>query len=188
MLASRLVGQWFPDRQRTMGIDGQQRTLAILGGAKALVERGWLQGGWYVLEAPGGQRRFVGPGSLTPRSYGAVVRACLVGAVVEAGRWHSPERGTAGSAIDALWRTLMETEGGRLVPDRLVPSPVVRSFQVRDLTRWNDHWNRTQEDVLRLLDVTIRRIMAESSTGALSSDPEAEESGTGSTPVLAARA
>lgn len=188
MLASRLVGQWFSDRQPAVDMDGQQRTLAILVGAKALIGRGWLQGGWYVLEAPDGQRRFVGAGSLTPRSYGAVVRACLVGAVVEAGRWHSPERGTAGSAIDALWRTLMETEGRRLVPERLVPSPVVRGFQVRDLTRWNDHWNRTQEDVVRLLDVTISQVMARSSTGGLSSAAAAEDPGTGSTRVLSARA
>src|SRR5206468_11944570 len=94
---------------------------------------------------------------------------CLVGAVVEAGRRHSPERGIAGSAIDALWRTLMETEE-RLVPDRLVPSPVVRGFQVRDLTRWNDHWSRAQEGVLRLVDVTIRRLLAETSAPELPSD------------------
>jgi hypothetical protein len=160
MLASRLVRRRFSDRQPSSDMDRQGPTLAILTGAKAVIGRGWLQGGWYVLEAPDGRRRFIGPGSLTPRSYGAVVAACLVGALVEAGRWHSPERGTAGPAVDAVWRTLMETEGRR-VPDRRVPSPLARGLQARDLTRWNDHPDRTREDVVRLLDVTIRQVLAE---------------------------
>jgi hypothetical protein len=184
MLASRLVRHWFPERQRIVDVDQRDRTLAILAGAKAVVARGWLQGGWYVLEAPDGRRRFVGPGSLTPRGYGTVVRACLVGAVVEAATWHSPERGTAGSAIDALWRALVETEGRRLVPDRRVPSPLLRNLEVRELTRWNDHWDRTQEEVVRLLDVTIRQVMAERSTHVGSEHAPAEGLGSDSTRVL----
>jgi hypothetical protein len=172
MLGSRLVRQWVPDRQPSSDLDGQGRTAAILGGAKAVISRGWVQGGWYVLEAPDGRRRFIGPGSLTSRSYGGVVAACLVGALVEAGRWHSPERGTAGPAIDAVWRTLMETEGQR-VPDRRVPSPLARGLQVRDLTRWNDHPDRTREDVVRLLDVTIRQLLPERAGALLSDAPDA---------------
>jgi hypothetical protein len=186
MLASRLVRHWFPERQRILDVDRQDRTVAILAGAKAVVERGWLQGGWYVLEAPDGRRRFVGPGSLTSRSYGTVVRACLVGAVVEAATWHSPERGTAGSAIDALWRALAETEGRRLVPDRRVPSPLLRNLEVRELTRWNDHWDRTREDVVRLLDVTIRQVMAERPAPAHPGDPATDEPSREPTGVLSA--
>jgi hypothetical protein len=153
----------FSDRRPAPDLDRHERTLAVLVGAKALIGRGWLQGGWYVLEAPDGRRRFVGPGSLTRRSFGAVVQACLVGAVVEAARWHSAERGTAGPAIDALWRALVEAGGGRLDSDRGVPSPAARGLEVRDLARWNDHQDRTRDEVLRLLDVTIAHVMGEGS-------------------------
>ena len=87
------------------------RTLAVLVGARALVERGWVQGGWYVLEAPDGRRRFVGAGSLTRRSFGEIVQSCLVGAVVESARWHTSERGAAGPAIDTLWQRARRAVG-----------------------------------------------------------------------------
>jgi hypothetical protein len=187
MVASRFVRQWFSGQQQIVDMERQERTLAILAGARAVVRRGWLQGGWYVLEAPDGRRRFVGPGSLTPRGYGTVVRACLVGAIVEAASWHSRERGTAGSAIDAVWRALTETEGRRLLPDRRVPSPLLRSLEVRELTRWNDHWNRTQDDVLRLLDVSIGEVTAEMPTRVLGADAAADDSDTSPVDVLPAR-
>jgi hypothetical protein len=119
-----------------------------------------VQDGWYVLEAPDGARRFVGPGSPTRRSYGTVVQACLVGAVVEAATRHSPEPTFAGSALDALWRALLTAER-HVDPGRRVPSPAARGVQVRELTRWNDHRGRTQDEVLRLLDITISQVMAD---------------------------
>jgi hypothetical protein len=169
MLVSHFTRRWLSAGPQTLDTDRQERTLAILVGARSVVGRGWLQGGWYVLEAPDGRRRFVGAGSLTRRSYGAVVQACLVGAVVEAANWHSPEQGTAGSALDALWRALMDSQGRSLDPGRGVPSPAARRLRVRDLTRWNDHRDRTRDEVLRLLDVTIGQIMAEKRT------PQAED-------------
>jgi hypothetical protein len=101
----------------------------------------------------------VGAGSPTRRSYGTVVQACLVGAVVEAATRLSSEPTTAGPALDALWRTLLSVEGRPFDPDRRVPSPAARGVQVRELTRWNDHRDRTREDVLRLLDVAIGDVM-----------------------------
>jgi hypothetical protein len=166
MPVPRFVPRWFSYQQRTLDMDREERTLAVLVGAKALVERGWMQGGWYVLEAPDGNRRFVGAGSLTRRNYGTVVQACLVGAVVEAAARHSPEPVIAGPALDALWRTLLTVEGMRLDPDHRVPSPAAREVEVRELTRWNDHRDRTREDVLHLLDVTIGQVMASRSTRA----------------------
>jgi hypothetical protein len=147
-------------------MDREQRTLAVLVGAKSIIERGWMQGGWYVMEAPDGSRRFVGAGSPTRRSSGTVVEACLVGAVVEAATRHSCEPMIAGPALDALWRTLLTAEGRQLDQDRRVPSPAARGAEVRELTRWNDHRDRTQEDVVRLLDVTIGRVVAGGSIGA----------------------
>src|ERR687886_1647693 len=95
-----LVRQPFSSQPVEDEVDRQERTLAVLVGARALVRRGWLQGGWYVLEAPDGRRRFVGAGSLIRRSFGEIVQSCLVGAVVEAARWHTAEKGAAGPAID----------------------------------------------------------------------------------------
>jgi len=134
------------------------RALAVLVGARALVDRGWVQGGWYVLQAPDGRRRFVGAGSLTRRGYGEIVGACLVGAVAESARRHSADAGTAGPAIDALWHELGELQGVAVPADPWTPTPVLRNRQVCDLTRWNDHAGRTREEVLRLLDATIARV------------------------------
>jgi hypothetical protein len=171
MPISHHARQWLSRGPRTLDTDRQERTLAILVGARSLIGRGWLRGGWYVLEAPNGRRRFVGAGSLTPHSYGAVVQACLVGAVVEASTWHSAEQGTAGPALDVLWRALMDAQGKRFDPGRVVPSPAARRLYVRDLTRWNDYRDRTQDDVLRLLDATIGQVMADRSTAPADDAP-----------------
>jgi hypothetical protein len=145
-------------QRRQSAADSRDRTLAVLVGARALLERGWVQGGWYVLEAPDGRRRFVGAGSLTRRSFGQVVQACLVGAVVESARWHTSERGAAGPAIDTLWQALGELTADRPPVDPRTPIPVVRSRQVGELTTWNDRRGRTRDDVLDLLDVAIARV------------------------------
>ena len=139
------------------GSSGQQ-TLAVLVGARALIARGWLQGGWYVLQAPDGRRRFVGAGSLTRRSFGEIVQSCLVGAVVESARWHTAARGAAGPAIDRLWHELGELTGRRPPTDPWPPTPVLRSRQVGELASWNDNPGRTREEVLQLLDTAIARL------------------------------
>ena len=139
------------------GSSGEQ-TLAVLVGARALVARGWLQGGWYVLEAPDGRRRFVGAGSLTRRSFGEIVQSCVVGAVVESARWHTAEKGAAGPAIDRLWHELGGLTGHRPPADPWPPTPVLRSRQVGELATWNDNPARTREDVLQLLDTAIARL------------------------------
>jgi hypothetical protein len=137
-----------------------ERAVAVLVGARALLERGWIQGGWYVVQSQDGRRRFVGVGSLTRRSYGEIVAACLVGAVAESARLHSPEPGTAGPAIDALWHALGELEGHVPPADPWPPTPLIRNRHVCDLTRWNDDAARTREDVLRLVDAAVARVRA----------------------------
>jgi hypothetical protein len=136
-------------------LDRREHTRAVLTGARSVLRRGWLQGGWYVLQSPDGRRRVVGAGSLTPRSYGEVVQACLVGAVVEAASWHSPQRVASAPALDALWCALQELRGFRLDPLDQVPSPAARSARMRDLTRWSDAAGRTQQDVDRLLEAAL---------------------------------
>lgn len=144
-----------PTATSSRDLDRQEHTLAVLSGARSVVSRGWLQGGWYVLQSPDGRRRVVGAGSLTPRSYGEVVQACLVGAVVEAARRHSPERGASGPALDAVWCALQQMRGLRPDPLELVRSPAARNARVRDLTRWNDAAGRTRDDVERLLEAAL---------------------------------
>jgi hypothetical protein len=165
-------------RRREPAASSAERTLAVLVGAKALIQRGWVQGGWYVLEAPDGRRRFVGAGSLTRRSFGEIVQSCLVGAVVESARWHTSERGAAGPAIDTLWQQLGELCGGLPPVDPRTPIPVLRSRQVGDLTTWNDRRGRTREDVVRLLDRAIARV------APAAADPDAsDQSRSASTPA-----
>lgn len=149
-----------PARRPSPASRSADLTPAVLAGARALVARGWLQGGWYVLEARDGRRRVVGTGSLTSRSFGEVVQSCLVGAVVESARWHTAEKGAAGPAIDRLWRELGELSGRRPPADPWPPTPVVRAWQVRDLARWNDDPARTRQDVLALLDAALARAAA----------------------------
>jgi len=166
----------------------QEQSLAVLVGARSLVARGWLQGGWYVMEAPDGRRRFVGAGSLTRRSFGEIQQSCLVGAVVEAARWHTAEKGAAGPAIDTLWRQLGEL-CGRLQPvDPLTPTPVVRSRQVGDLTTWNDDPARSRDDVLRLLDAAIAGLApAAERLADAHADTDAEDGQSRSASTAAAR-
>ena len=132
-------------------------TVALLDGARSVIQRGWVRNAWYVLEAPDGRRRLVGPGSLTSRRFGTVVAACLVGAVVEAGHRYSAERGIAGPAIDELWHALQESEQAPPYAAGWEP-PVLRTLQVRDLAYWNDAPERSRDDVLRLIDVAAARV------------------------------
>jgi hypothetical protein len=155
-----------------------EQTLAVLVGARSLVARGWLQGGWYVLEAPDGRRRFVGAGSLTRRSFGEIRQSCLVGAVVEAARWHTAEKGVAGPAIDRLWHELGELCARPQPVDPWTPTPVVRSRQVGELTTWNDDPARTRDDVLQLLGAAIAGLTP---APGPASGPASEPAGEGDT-------
>jgi hypothetical protein len=157
-MVGSLVRSVYAPRRRSAAAASAERTLAVLVGARAVLERGWVQGGWYVLEAPDGRRRFVVAGSLTRRSFGEIVQSCLVGAVVEAARWHTSERGAAGPAIDTLWQELGELSSSRPPIDPRTPIPVLRSRQVGDLTTWNDRRGRSRDEVLALLDAAIARV------------------------------
>ena len=78
--------RWSAERQPAQEQARRQQALAVLTGARSVVARGWLQGAWYVLEAPDGRRRLIGTGSLhPPRASGTVEQACLVGAVARGG-------------------------------------------------------------------------------------------------------
>jgi hypothetical protein len=170
--SARLGALWRAVSARRSPIEGQlpvpidttvpqrhQDALAVLDAARGVVQHGWTQNRWYVLETPGGRRRNFGPMSLTRLDHRQVVEACLVGAVLHAAWRQSPRPEYANPAIDALWHTLYEPAGPAVAdPVGPVSSPPVRAARVRDLTTWNDRRNRTRDDVLRLLERSAARI------------------------------
>jgi hypothetical protein len=125
--------------------------LAVLEGARAELEAGWVQGGWWSVISADGDRRLV-----TGDAGGGPARingACLVGALARGGPY-------AGRAVDAVYDALWASRGqatARPVPGGLppVPAPEVRLARVRMLTRWNDQAERTQEEVLAVVDRAI---------------------------------
>jgi hypothetical protein len=146
-------------RTRSTSSSRQATALTVLVGARPVLEHGWLQ---HVERMVRGS-----DGRLRPRGKGVVVGACLVGAVVEAGRRNDRDPAAAWPALDALWLTLYDEESsgaagsdgvdcmealGRVLP------PVVRDLRARDLARWNDAPERTLDDVLALVDRASGRL------------------------------
>ena len=133
----------------------------VLEGARRVIERGWLQGGWYLAGRPR-------PRSLVARlrqpepspTPDELHRACLVAAVavVAHGGGRPDVGGDAGPALDLVWDALWETRGQLGLPaaGRSAP-PEVRAARMRELVRWNDARGRTRQDVLALLDRAISR-------------------------------
>jgi hypothetical protein len=121
--------------------------LAVLEGARAELEAGWVQGSWWTVTAGGDQDHVDG--------------VCLVGALVRAGaRRNSGTSGTSenastGRAVDAVYDALWASRGQPALTPQLVPSPQVRLARVRMLTRWNDHPGRTKAEVMTVIDRTI---------------------------------
>jgi len=136
-----------PEDRRAARLRRVGETCEVLSDARAVVERGWVQGRWYAAGPTAG-----------------VGGACMVGAVVHAARRRHP-RGAdlaAGPAIDALWDAWQESCGlGGPWSFGRAAAPDVRTIRVRDLTRWNDDPRRTREDVLGLLDLAMSHAIIE---------------------------
>ena len=126
--------------------------LAVLEGARAELETGWVQGGWWsVTSADGDCQLLTGGAGGSPAH---IDGACLVGALARAGSFSD-----VGRAVDAVYDALWASRGqpsqpspGELPP---IPSPEVRQARVRMLTQWNDQAERTQEQVLAMVDRAI---------------------------------
>jgi hypothetical protein len=109
----------------------------VLAAATDILERGWLQRGWYVRE-PAPLRRLLWS---SPRPE-EVRSACLVAAIAVAAH-----RGTflvnierdALPWIDRVWRILHDGQS----PHGLAPE-----VRIRDLITWNDQPGRTQHDAI----------------------------------------
>ena len=133
-----------------------ERTLAILETARTVLERGWLQDGWYRTTPRPLRRRLFGP---TPGPDG-IEAACLVAAVAVAG--HSGGAFThvdrdSGPAVDRVWEALQESRQGHVETPSGAVAPIVRRARMRELVRWNDTPGRTRDEVLGLVDRAISR-------------------------------
>jgi hypothetical protein len=124
--------------------------LAVLEGARAELEAGWVQGGWWSVTSADGDRQLVtGDAGGSPAQ---IDGACLVGALARGGPY-------AGRAVDAVYDALWASRGqaSQAAPGGLppVPAPEIRLARVRMLTQWNDRAERTQEEVLAVVDRAI---------------------------------
>jgi hypothetical protein len=134
--------------------------LAVLEGARAELEAGWIQGSWWTVSSGDGTPRAVtGFAAAAGGSPGDGDGACLVGALVRAGSGRSDASSDIGRAVDAVYDALWASRGqpgvrlaGGLPP---VPPPDIRLARVRTLTQWNDRAGRTPADVLAVVDRAI---------------------------------
>jgi hypothetical protein len=151
-----------PDRSATEGLRRLDHARTVLEAARAVIERGWLQRGWYVSPAP--QPRSIAARLLRPdRSPGIdeVHQACLVAAVAlaaDGGGARPDVIRDAGPMLDIVWDAMLEASEGRWIEasGRAAP-PEVRIARIRELVRWNDAAGRTRDEVLALLDRAISR-------------------------------
>jgi hypothetical protein len=149
------------ERRRLARLDRAARELASLHSIRALLERaitvvesGWVQGCWFSVTDEQGR-----PSTVPARDIPAVTDktlsgACLVGAIVAAGGGPTAVRTQpVQRALDLTWHALHQSERQ---PVRWCPAPEIRMAHVRDLTRWNDHPQRSAHEVLNLLRTTLR--------------------------------
>jgi len=146
----RLRRRLMPPPDAELVLAQLDRQLAVLEEARAELEAGWVQGGWWAVSSADGSLRLVTGAAAAGGTPAHVDGACLVGALVRAG---GPD---AGRAVDAVYDALWASRGQPDLPGpRPVPSPDVRLARVRTLTRWNDQAHRTQAEVLGLVDQAI---------------------------------
>jgi hypothetical protein len=156
----RRVWQWLmPGPDAELVLAQLNRQLAVLEGARAELEAGWVQGGWWTVSSADGSPRLVTGYATAGSSPDQVDGVCLVGALVHAGSRLPDAASDVGRAVDAVYDALWASRGqpGGPLPWGLppVPPPDVRQARVRTLTQWNDRAGRTQAEVLTVVDRAI---------------------------------
>lgn len=156
----RRVWQWLmPGPDTELVLDRLNRQLAVLEGARAELEAGWVQGGWWTVSLSDGTPRLVTGHAAAGGHPDRVDGVCLVGALVRAGSRLPDAASHIGRAVDAVHEALWVSWGhpGAPPPCGLpaMPAPDVRRTQVRTLTQWNDQAGRTPAEVLAVVDRAI---------------------------------
>jgi hypothetical protein len=160
----RVWQRLMPAPDAELVLDQLNRQLAVLEGARAELEAGWVQGGWWATRSKDGSARAATGYAAAGGHPDQVDGACLVGAIVRAGAQLSvagsdAARSDIGRAVDAVYDALWTSRGqpdtrlpGKLAP---VPPPDVRLARVRTLTQWNDQAGRSQAEILAVVDRAI---------------------------------
>src|SRR5215471_1820324 len=135
------------------------RQLTLLERARAELEAGWVQGGWWAVSSADGSPILVVGYAAAGDSPDRVEGVCLVGALMHAGSRLPGAASEVGRTVDAVYDALWAPcdqpgapPSGWLPP---VPPPDVRQARVRMLTQWNDRAGRTQAEVLAVVDRAI---------------------------------
>jgi len=130
----------------------------LLARAEEIVGTGWVQGAWFTVATPRGERVVTAYDLRLVRDR-PVTGACLVGAVVQAGGGPAAVRSqTVQRSLDLTWHALREDDDR---PVAWCRGPQVRALQVLDLTHWNDAPQRIQGDVVDLLGAARRTAATE---------------------------
>jgi hypothetical protein len=121
----------------------------LLEEALAVVDVGWVQHAWFAVVDEDGRECRLTTYEIHRAAERPLSGACLVGGIVHAGGGlEAVHTQLVQRTLDLTWHTLHESAHR---PVRWCPSPAVRAAHVRDLTRWNDHPQRTQQEVAGLL-------------------------------------
>jgi hypothetical protein len=151
------VWQWLrPGPDAEMALARLNRQLTVLEGARAELEAGWVQGGWWSVGLTDGTASLVTGCAAAGGHPDQVDGVCLVGALVRAGSRLPDAASHVGRAVDAVHEALWVSWGHPGAP-RLcgLSAPEVRRARVRTLTQWNDQPERYPAEVLALVDRSI---------------------------------
>jgi hypothetical protein len=160
----RVWQRLMPPPDAELVLDQLNQQLTVLEGARAELETGWVQGGWWATRSKDGSARLATGYAAAGGPPDQVDGACLVGAIMRAGSQLSvagsdAARSDIGRAVDAVYDALWASRGqpdvrqpGKLAP---VPPPDVRLARVRTLTQWNDQAGRSQAEILAVVDRAI---------------------------------
>jgi hypothetical protein len=153
----RRVWQWLmPGPDAELALARLNRRLAVLEGARAELEAGWVQGGWWTVSLGDGTPRRVTGYAAAGGHPDRVAGVCLVGALVRAGSQLPDAASHVGQAVDAAHDALWVSWGHSGAPRPCgLPAPEVRRARVRTLTQWNDQPERTAAEVLAVVDRAI---------------------------------